>query len=1080
MKRFIDSRQQEDGIAGKTVLSACILPEPQSALSLHPEHVCAPLWLTEDAMLRIERLGLREVCSFTFLPVMTLQKEERDYARQLIEVFHRWPQRALTAGEIKGLTTMCATAPATQRKDWLVGISSQMRRPLRELFVAQSTTGNIPAARLMAKLLAQAEWHAKPLPEALGGVPPLVEVCIQPARLSFEITSLPEDTALCALECEQVPDDLRADPDIAAFLAASPRKIFASPSDLNLRWRHDDERVATLDNAVYAVRDDRLVLRRYSGVSDDDQIRRLISVAETHGATIAAPDGDPFQVWTENRETLRDTLLDKCVTRVGYEKHHILRELLQNAESAYASKREKAPEAWFEFSIAAGSSAAWRAVVARHAGRTFNERDHDNHERDDISRIWQLAAASERTPDEIGRFNRGFKSLFTVARDGAVHIRSGGYGFQVIDLLLLRPAQPQETLPHSPSTAFSFEAGLDDTRKMLKLNQAPGPQTPLPVLNASSLVFLRHLEKISVRYDTRTWQWSIRRTAEADGWTRVVIGTEGATEADAFLVFNGAAPAREGERRFAAAIRLDSRNLPCPLEKPWRVFRLTFETEREFCLDFLVNGDFEADQGRVTPQHINRSGLVEKAYEAVLARAESNLRVQPSKDTWLAWAGILHVRDASTELEGSLGNGGVAIIAVATRVREYFVTHIPHADALVPAGTLVFPTQLMRRLGQRFAQAWGIPMEQWIDADIDKVLPELQVPHFSLHGWLSEFSAPAPVLNRIEADLQTFLEGRPGLNAREQDELREARHVLTALLHPPPVDPVAPPLPQIEAWSVENLWHWWQRNGEPVSDYTLDGANWPLLFPDDDTPQGKRVSRLREVLSVTDTDESRRAWYRLFGMACLMAVGRRMSEVRKFWSIELDRRQFWDETSAREFGEGTDRLFAEVVGAPFHDAAASGENAHFWRRIFYDVRKIHQLVWQDDFPATVLELTHAPQAEALLHFMRAGQLPGQRPWAGVFGQSAGSPLFFLIRELRRLRVIENPALDRLAFFACTPVRRAAERIGWLESDLARRNDFESIAEVSARLHSILTSDSQFGSRLLPFYDIPLLHLGLNE
>ena len=328
--------------------------------------------------------------------------------------------------------------------------------------------------------------------------------------------------------------------------------------------------------------------------------------------------------------------------------------------------------------------------------------------------------------------------------------------------------------------------------------------------------------------------------------------------------------------------------------------------------------------------------------------------------------------------------------------------------------------------------------------------------------------------------MQTFLEGRPGLNAREQDELREARHVLTALLHPPPVDPVAPPLPQIEAWSVENLWHWWQRNGEPVSDYTLDGANWPLLFPDDDTPQGKRVSRLREVLSVTDTDESRRAWYRLFGMACLMAVGRRMSEVRKFWSIELDRRQFWDETSAREFGEGTDRLFAEVVGAPFHDAAASGENAHFWRRIFYDVRKIHQLVWQDDFPATVLELTHAPQAEALLHFMRAGQLPGQRPWAGVFGQSAGSPLFFLIRELRRLRVIENPALDRLAFFACTPVRRAAERIGWLESDLARRNDFESIAEVSARLHSILTSDSQFGSRLLPFYDIPLLHLGLNE
>jgi hypothetical protein len=57
------------------------------------------------------------------------------------------------------------------------------------------------------------------------------------------------------------------------------------------------------------------------------------------------------------------------------------------------------------------------------------------------------------------------------------------------------------------------------------------------------------------------------------------------------------APPKKCTRAFinqAAAVRLGPDGLPIILEKTWRKFRLTFETEHDFPLDFLVNGDFES------------------------------------------------------------------------------------------------------------------------------------------------------------------------------------------------------------------------------------------------------------------------------------------------------------------------------------------------------------------------------------------------------------------------------------------------------------------------------------------------------
>jgi hypothetical protein len=206
-----------------------------------------------------------------------------------------------------------------------------------------------------------------------------------------------------------------------------------------------------------------------------------------------------------------------------------------------------------------------------------------------------------------------------------------------------------------------------------------------------------------------------------------------------------------------------------------------------------------------------------------------------------------------------------------------------------------------------------------------------------------------------------------------------------------------------------------------------------------------------------------------------------MTMLRQFWVGTLEASRFWDRTAGKDFADGTRELFSTLVLRAHPNVAASGEAADYWRHVFYDVRKVHELVWQHEFADTVLRLAGDPtRAQELPQFLRSGHLAGQQPWAGVLGQSTGAPLFFVIRELCRLGVVTSPELKSLAFFACTPVRRAAVRIGWLDPVLAERTDFRSLAEVSELLYRHIEAGGEDGKHLLPFYDIPLLHLGLTE
>jgi hypothetical protein len=289
--------------------------------------------------------------------------------------------------------------------------------------------------------------------------------------------------------------------------------------------------------------------------------------------------------------------------------------------------------------------------------------------------------------------------------------------------------------------------------------------------------------------------------------------------------------------------------------------------------------------------------------------------------------------------------------------------------------------------------------------------------------------------------------------------------------------PLEPPPPLREEWSAEDLLAWWRGEQQHRKEYTLEGDNWTLLSPDlREIEQLGRIEILRRRLSTPDSDEGRRIWYRLFGLACLMSEVRRTTELRDFWTRELEGEgRFWSATSQPLFREGADKVFDRLCDRRFAHVLASYERAYYWRRLFYDVRKMHRLVWESGFPAVILERARTVQTgRELIEFIRSGHLPGQAPWVGVVGQSIGSPLFFIIRELRRLGVIQNPAVDSAAFFPCRPVRRAAASIGWLEDRDIDVWEMEDLLRVSEALHEKVRPVPE----LCRDYDIPLLHMGV--
>jgi hypothetical protein len=283
------------------------------------------------------------------------------------------------------------------------------------------------------------------------------------------------------------------------------------------------------------------------------------------------------------------------------------------------------------------------------------------------------------------------------------------------------------------------------------------------------------------------------------------------------------------------------------------------------------------------------------------------------------------------------------------------------------------------------------------------------------------------------------------------------------------VDGTPPPPPPKHIWSIRELWVWWEHCGFPNGEYTLEGeANWPLFHGGPIVGIDARRDELTRLLRSTVAAERNPLWYRLFGYACLVSAGRHTTELREFWTERLNAMEFWELTSGGDFSEKTLRIFEQAVTTSFR------ESGYYWRRVFYDIRKVHRMVCINDFPYDLMRLVEEGHGQHLLTFLREGRVPGpdQPRWVGTFGQSSDRPLGFIIRELVRLQVIKDTAVLPHAFFVCRPVLRALSKIGWIED--------EDEGYSGERWLSKLAEDQVYGPKLQEWYDLPLLHMGVTH
>jgi hypothetical protein len=172
-----------------------------------------------------------------------------------------------------------------------------------------------------------------------------------------------------------------------------------------------------------------------------------------------------------------------------------------------------------------------------------------------------------------------------------------------------------------------------------------------------------------------------------------------------------------------------------------------------------------------------------------------------------------------------------------------------------------------------------------------------------------------------------------------------------------------------------------------------------------------------------------------------------------------------------------DLFFREIIDRYYKNENASGEDAEFWRRVFYDFRKMHHFVFRNHLPETILEFARYDEADGsnLIRFLRSGHIPPkmQDPnhprFRGVIGQSMKAPLLFVMRELSRLGVLDH-RFASASFYLNSPVRRVACQLGWLDAETGFSGDFTSLVDQSENIHSHMQNELP---ELDGFYDLPL-------
>jgi hypothetical protein len=298
---------------------------------------------------------------------------------------------------------------------------------------------------------------------------------------------------------------------------------------------------------------------------------------------------------------------------------------------------------------------------------------------------------------------------------------------------------------------------------------------------------------------------------------------------------------------------------------------------------------------------------------------------------------------------------------------------------------------------------------------------------------------------------------------------------------------------QSEEISLVDIVTAWAGNAEEaIREFTVSGQFLPLVFP-----KAGPGCDLGVLLKDTRSLAGKEHWYRLLCLGCSMGVRlgvRPAVRILPFWNKQLGEK-FWADTIPKSLAEAEtgrfqthlEAFFDEIIHRTFRDENASGEDAEFWRRVFYDFRKMHSLVFRDDLPSTLLEIANSESADgnALITFLRNGrvplslQMPGREQWSGILGQSISAPLLFVMRELRRLEVLPGNGFDQACYYMNSPARRVAYRLRWITDEQRTNYSFGNLVDLSKEIWERLNGDGAC-EELLPYFDLPFQWYALNN
>lgn len=304
---------------------------------LLPGFAESPPWLHAGSWALLQEHGLTQGAGFEWLGEPTVERR-REWAEELLGRFYLWKDRPLEPSSLAALDAIFAEARGT----WSVRLASNQPKRINELRARVVREDADVAARDFECNITHAGkviWHAEQLPEPLAHIPNIARHAIEGQSLRLEALS----TGL-VVPSERVHADILSTPAVAALLEAKVRRVEYLPPPLNLRWISAGRVICEVAGAAFGFDGERLLVSRLAAAPDERQYERILTtyelVAPEDGTFRAARgDGRPADVlYREFRPAILRVLREKLVAEEGYEARHIVRELLQNAESAYASQ----------------------------------------------------------------------------------------------------------------------------------------------------------------------------------------------------------------------------------------------------------------------------------------------------------------------------------------------------------------------------------------------------------------------------------------------------------------------------------------------------------------------------------------------------------------------------------------------------------------------------------------------------------------------------------------------------------------------------------------------------------------------